>query len=119
MNRVPYDPDDDVEAAPGVALSQLAAGEEISVQHFAVDPGERVPEHDHPHEQAGFVTAGALTFLLADGEAVTCEAGDSYVLAGGEAHAAENRGDERAEGIDVFSPPRVDADWADDGDDPA
>ncbi|WP_435065616.1 cupin domain-containing protein [Halobaculum sp. EA56] len=111
MEHVPHDPDGDTEAVDGVHLAQLAAGEEMSVQHFAIEPGAEVPAHDHPHEQAGFITRGELTFVLADGEEVVCAAGDSYVLAGEEVHGAENRGDERVEGIDVFSPPRPNPDW--------
>lgn len=111
MERVSHDPANDVEAVPGVQLSQLAAGTEMSVQHFTVEPGAEVPAHSHPHEQSGYITAGALTFQMADGEKVVCEAGDSYVLGGGETHAAVNRGDVPAEGIDVFSPPRTDPDW--------
>ena len=112
MEHVPHDPSEDVEAVPGVELSTLASGSEMSVQHFTIEPGAEVPAHSHPHEQSGFITAGALTFLLADGEEVTCEAGDSYVLAGGETHGVHNRGDVPVEGIDVFSPPRTDPDWA-------
>ncbi|ESP87828.1 cupin domain-containing protein [Candidatus Halobonum tyrrellensis] len=112
IETVRYDSADDVEAAPGVELAQLAAGEEMSVQHFAVDPGETIPEHEHHHEQAGYVLTGALTFIFPDGEEVTVEEGDSYVIPGGRPHGAENRNDERIEGIDVFSPPRLDADWA-------
>ncbi|WP_255148729.1 cupin domain-containing protein [Halorarius halobius] len=101
----------ETEAISGIHLAQLAAGERVSVQHFRVDPGATVPEHDHHHEQAGFVYEGALTFRT-DGEETVVRAGDSYVLAGGEPHAAENRGDVPARGIDVFGPPRPDPDWA-------
>jgi quercetin dioxygenase-like cupin family protein len=38
--------------------------------------------------------------------------GDAYVLAGEEVHGAENRGDEDVRGVDIFSPPRTDPDWA-------
>jgi hypothetical protein len=34
------------------------------------------------------------------------------VLAGEEVHGAENRGEETVLGVDVFSPPRTDPDWA-------
>jgi len=112
MDHVSHDPSADVEAVPGVHLSGLAAGEEMSVQHFTVDPGTTVPEHDHHHEQAGFVYQGTLTFVLADGSEVAVAAGDAYDLAGDEVHAAENRGDVPAKGVDVFSPPRTDPDWA-------
>lgn len=112
MDRVPHQPDGDVEALPGVHLAQLATGTEMSVQHFTIEPGAEVPSHSHPHEQSGYITEGTLTFLLDDGAEVACEAGDSYVLAGGETHAAVNRGDVTVRGVDVFSPPRADPDWA-------
>jgi quercetin dioxygenase-like cupin family protein len=99
------------EAVENVHLAQLTAGEEMSVQHFEFEPGASVPTHDHPHEQSGFVYEGELTFLLEDGEVVV-EAGDSYVLAGGEVHGAENRGEAPVRGVDVFSPPRPNPDWA-------
>lgn len=102
---------DQVEALPGVYLAQLAAGDETSIQHFHVEPGAEVPEHDHPHEQAGFIYQGALTFFLDDGE-VVCERGDSYVIPGHEPHGAKNRGEEAVMGVDIFSPPRVNPDWA-------
>lgn len=101
-----------VEAVPQVHLQQGPAGTETSVQQFELEPGAEVPEHDHPHEQAGYVASGTLTFLV-DGEEIAVSAGDSYVIPGGEPHAAENRGDERVVGIDVFAPPRTDPDWAD------
>jgi quercetin dioxygenase-like cupin family protein len=101
----------ETEAVEQVHLAQLAAGAEMSVQHFRIEPGATVPEHDHHHEQAGFVYEGALTFLLADGE-VTVGPGESYVLAGEEVHGAENRGDTPVRGVDIFSPPRPDPDWA-------
>ncbi|AUV82951.1 cupin domain-containing protein [Salinigranum rubrum] len=110
MERVPLSGVEPAEAVDGVHLSQLAAGTEMSVQHFRIDPGARVPEHSHPHEQTGYVTAGELTFLV-DGEEVTVSAGDSYAIPGDEPHGAENRGDEPVEGVDIFAPPRVNPDW--------
>lgn len=102
---------DGVEAVPDVFLQQGAAGEETSVQQFEIEPGATVPEHSHPHEQAGYVAEGELTFLV-DGREIVVGPGDSYVLPGGEPHAAENRGEKRVVGIDVFAPPRTDPDWA-------
>lgn len=102
-----------VEAVDDVHLSLGAAGDEMNVQHFEIEPGATVPSHSHHHEQVGVIYGGALTFVLEDGSEVTVEAGDSYALAGDEVHGAENRGDEPVKGIDVFSPPRTDPDWAD------
>jgi quercetin dioxygenase-like cupin family protein len=113
MEHVSRSETDTVEAVPDVHLEQLAGGESMSVQHFRIDPGATVPAHEHHHEQAGFLYRGELTFLVGDDrEAVVVRAGDSYTLAGHEVHAVENRGDEPAEGVDIFSPPRPNPDWA-------
>lgn len=101
----------ETEAVENVHLAQLVAGEQTSVQHFRIEPGATVPEHDHHHEQAGFIYEGELTFLLEDGE-VTVGPGDAYVLAEWEVHGAENRGDVAVKGVDIFAPPRPNPDWA-------
>ncbi|QWC18654.1 cupin domain-containing protein [Halorubrum sp. 2020YC2] len=110
MDVVPDADVEAVEAVDGVFLTQGAVGEETSIQRFEIGPGEAVPEHDHPHEQIGLITAGAVTFVV-DGDERVVEAGDTYVIPGDEPHAAENRGDEPAVGYDIFSPPRANPDW--------
>jgi quercetin dioxygenase-like cupin family protein len=112
VDRTSTDAAETVEAVDGVFLQQLAVGDETSVQHFRIEPGADVPEHSHHHEQAGFVYQGELTFLV-DGEEIAVGTGDSYVLYGGEPHAAENRGNEPVRGLDIFAPPRADPDWLD------
>jgi quercetin dioxygenase-like cupin family protein len=99
-----------VEAVDGVFLTQGAVGEDTSIQRFEIDPGETVPEHDHPHEQIGVITAGTLTFVV-DGEDRVLGPGDTYVIPGGEPHAAANRGNQPVVGYDIFSPPRANPDW--------
>jgi quercetin dioxygenase-like cupin family protein len=111
MDVVTEDGFEEVEVEEGVALAQLAVGEEMSIQHLRMAPGARVPEHEHHHEQVGFVYRGEQTFVLADGEAVTVGPGESYWLESHEVHAAENRGDEELLAIDVFSPPRANPSW--------
>jgi quercetin dioxygenase-like cupin family protein len=110
MERVSGDDVPETEAVPGVHLSQLAAGDRMSVQQFRIDPGETVPEHSHPHEQAGYLVEGVLTFLVG-GEELVVRAGDSYVVPGDESHGVENRGDVPARGVDIFAPPRTNPDW--------
>lgn len=109
MDRVPLA--ETTEAIEKVHLAQLATGEETSVQHFEIEPGAVVPMHDHHHEQAGFVYEGELTFRSEDGTETIVGAGDSFVLVGGEPHAAENRGEDVVRGVDIFSPPRPNPDW--------
>jgi quercetin dioxygenase-like cupin family protein len=110
MDVVPGADAEAVEAVDGVFLTQGAVGEETSIQRFEIEPGESVPEHEHPHEQIGMITAGAVTFVV-DGEERVVEAGDTYVIPGDEPHAAANRGDEPVVGYDIFSPPRANPDW--------
>ncbi|MDZ7849656.1 MAG: cupin domain-containing protein [Halodesulfurarchaeum sp.] len=111
MDHVPQSAVETAEPIDGVQLRLLANGESANVQQYRIEPGGVVPEHSHPHEQLGYLVRGELTFVL-DGEEVIVEAGDSYRLAGDEPHAVENRSDTLAEGIDVFSPPRTDPNWA-------
>lgn len=99
-----------VETVEGVYLTQLAADERTSVQHFRIESGAKVPEHSHHHEQAGYVASGSGVFLVG-GEELVVEAGDSYVIPGDEPHAVEVRGDEPLLGVDIFSPPRTNPDW--------
>ncbi|WP_411966939.1 cupin domain-containing protein [Haloferax sp. YSSS75] len=114
MDRISIDDVEPAEAADDVYLALLAGGDEMNVQHFRIEPGASVPVHDHPHEQVGYIVAGELTFVVGDdGEEIVVGPGDSYSLAGGESHGAENRGDETVVGIDVFSPPRDNPPWLD------
>ncbi len=112
MDAIGTDDRETTEAVTGVHLAMLASGEAMNVQRFEIEPGATVPTHSHPHEQAGYLVTGTLTFLL-DGEEHELGAGDSYVIPGGESHGVENRGNETVRGIDVFSPPRENPDWAD------
>ena len=112
MEEVPQAASETVEVVDGVHLTQLAAGERMSVQHFHIEAGATVPEHSHPHEQVGFVASGTVTFTV-DGEEYVIGPDDSYVVRSEEVHLVENRGDEPVSGVDVFSPPRPDPDWAD------
>ncbi|WP_254767137.1 cupin domain-containing protein [Salinilacihabitans rarus] len=114
MERISLADRDPTEAVEGVHLALLAGAESTNVQHFEIEPGAVVEEHSHPHEQTGFVYEGELTFLVA-GEEVVCGPGDSYAIPGGQPHAAENRGEEAVRGVDVFSPPRENPGWQDDG----
>ena len=111
MEFVQHSARETVEAVEGVHLTQLAVGEEMSVQHFHIEPGAEVPEHSHHHEQTGFVYEGELTFLV-DGTELVVGAGESFTIPGEEPHAAENRDERVVRGVDIFAPPRPDPDWA-------
>lgn len=110
MERIPLEASEAVEAVEGVHLTQLAAGEGLSVQHFRIEAGATVPEHSHPHEQVGWVESGEAVFLV-EGEELVVGSGDSYSIPGGEPHAVAVRGDEPLVGVDVFHPPREAPSW--------
>ncbi len=101
---------EETEVEPGVHLAQLVAGEETSVQHVRMEPGARVPEHSHHHEQVGFIYAGELTFRLED-DTVAVGPGEAYHLASHEVHGAKNHSESEVLAIDVFSPPRPNPGW--------
>lgn len=115
MEHVAAGERESVEAVEGVHLTQLAAGDRASIQRFRIEPGAEVPEHDHHHEQTGYVVEGTLTFLVGD-EEHDVGPGDSFTIPADEPHAAVNRGDEPVVGIDTFAPPRPNPDWAPDPD---
>jgi quercetin dioxygenase-like cupin family protein len=112
MDSVPLSSRETTEVLDGVHLTQLAAGERMSVQHYHIEPGAHVPEHSHEHEQTGYVFAGTLTVEVG-GEQFRISANDSYAIPGGEPHAAGNHGEEPVLGVDIFAPPRLDPPWAD------
>ena len=101
---------DGTEAIEKVFLKQLAGGDEMSLQHFRLEPGSTVPEHSHHHEQLGYIVSGRAVFIT-DGKEVVVGPGDSYALESNEPHRVENRDDVDVIGVDVFSPPRENPDW--------
>ncbi|MFP4530405.1 MAG: cupin domain-containing protein [Halodesulfurarchaeum sp.] len=111
MDHVRQSAIETAEPIDGVQLRLLASGVGANLQQYRIDPGGAVPEHRHPHEQLGYLVRGELTFVV-EGEEIVVAAGDSYRLAGDESHAVENRAETVAEGLDIFSPPRTDPDWA-------
>lgn len=111
MDVTANSPEAEVEVEPGVFLSQLAAGDEMSIQHLRIEPGGTVPKHSHHHEQVGFVYQGEQTFIFENDEAITVGPGETYWLESEEVHGATNRGEEELLAIDVFSPPRTNPNW--------
>lgn len=112
MESISTEEREPTEAVEGVHLTVLAGGEAMNVQHFEIEPGAVVPAHSHSHEQAGYLTAGTLTFVL-ENEEREIRPGNSYSISGEESHSAENRGEETVRGVDIFSPPRENPDWMD------
>jgi len=112
MEFLQHSAQETVEAVEGVHLTQLAVGEEMSVQHFHIEPGAVVPEHSHQHEQVGYVLSGSGVFTV-DGEDHPASPGDSYAIDSNVPHSLVNDSEEPLDGIDVFAPPRANPDWED------
>lgn len=93
-----------LELAPGVSMRPLF-GEGAMLNLLEFEPGARVPAHDHPHEQLGYVLEGELVLEIA-GREHRLRPGDAYVIPGGTQHAAWS--DERCLALDVFQPVRED-----------
>jgi quercetin dioxygenase-like cupin family protein len=114
MDTVSTENLDERQVAEGVHNMAMLTGDRTNLLRFRIEPNGTVPEHSHPHEQIGYIVSGEATFT-ADGETRTLEAGDAYLLPGDEPHRLDNRGDEPVIGVDVFSPPRDAAPFAEDG----
>jgi len=79
-------------------------GEKVMLAVIDVDANGVVPPHSHPHEQAGIVLEGELTFTIED-DTRLLQPGDLYVIPGGAEHGAV-AGDAPCKVLDIFSPVR-------------
>jgi len=94
-----------MELFPG-AQTRLAWGESIMLSFIELAAGAEVPEHRHPHEQAGLVLSGRLRFRIGAEERVV-GAGEAFVIPPDALHwGIVEVGPVRV--LDVFSPPRAD-----------
>jgi len=89
------------------ALSSIMAGEQVMLSFLELSPGCEIPEHSHPHEQAGLVLSGSLRFRIGDEERVAGP-GDAFIIPGNVVHWGVVEGTEVAKVLDIFSPPRED-----------
>jgi quercetin dioxygenase-like cupin family protein len=87
------------------AQIKVIYGEKIMMSFVDLDPGAAVPEHQHPHEQMGYVFSGELEFNIG-GETKHCQAGDAYLIPGNVVHSATVSKAGPAKVLDIFSPPR-------------
>jgi quercetin dioxygenase-like cupin family protein len=90
------------ELLPGLRV-QSFWGAHMLVITVALEEGTVVPEHSHPHEQAGTVIAGELSLTIA-GETRRLQPGDAYIIPGDVLHSAEAHIDTRL--FELFSPVR-------------
>ncbi len=58
------DPDGYREVLAGVRLKTLVHGARTLLTEVKLEKGAVVPEHQHPHEQTGYLISGSLRFFL-------------------------------------------------------
>ena len=90
-------------ARPGVNFRTLAFGESTHLTEFRLAKGSVIPEHEHPHEQTGYLVSGRMTFTIA-GEKFDTLPGDGWNISGGARHSVNVLED--CVVIEVFSPAR-------------
>ncbi|MDA0734947.1 MAG: cupin domain-containing protein [Chloroflexi bacterium] len=93
-----------LDLAPGVR-TQTFWGENILLSMVTFEANSLVPNHTHPHEQAGIMVEGELELSI-DGEVRLLKPGDMYIIPGNVEHFART-GDTAAKALDIFSPVRA------------
>ena len=94
-----------MELFPG-ALSGILAGENLMLSFLVLEMGGVVPEHSHPHEQAGLMISGRLRFQIGAEDRVM-EPGDAFLIPSNVVHSGEVI-EGPAKVLDIFSPIRED-----------
>ncbi len=98
-----YDELNPIDAFPGVVRRTLVSGDNLTLVEIRLSPGSEVPEHTHPHEQAGHVASGRVRFRIG-GQESELGPGDSYLIPGDLPHHVVAL--DAATLIEVFSPVR-------------
>lgn len=89
----------------GIVLKTLAHGEKTLLAEFRMRQGSVLPQHEHPHEQTGYLVSGHMRLHVGD-ETYEAVPGDSWCIPGNVRHGADILADTVA--VEVFSPVRED-----------
>ena len=79
-------------------------GKEMLLSIVDLAANTAVPDHNHPHEQAGTIISGEFKMIIG-GETRWLKPGDTYIVPGGVEHGGRT-GDIPARVLDIFSPIR-------------
>jgi len=90
----------------GVQLKVLVHGDNMLMAEFKLTAGSGVPEHEHPHEQAGYVVSGRMRMNVEGEQPFETGFGGAWSIPGDIPHSAEVLED--AVVIEVFHPVRED-----------
>jgi len=94
-----------IPVAPGITRRTLVSGTAVMLCEFTLAAGAVIPNHNHPHEQVGYVVSGRLRITIA-GQTSELGPGDTYWAPSNVPHSALIL--EPAVVVDAFSPPRED-----------
>lgn len=89
---------------PGIKRQTIASGQTMYQMLATLEPGSKMPAHQHPQEQIVHVLSGGMK-LIVDGTAHEMKTGDSFYLATNVPHGVETIEETRV--LDTFSPPRA------------
>ena len=95
----------ELEVVSGFWRKTLIYGSDLMLVLSRFSKAAPLPEHNHPHEQAGYVLSGTLELNVAGRTHIT-RAGCSSFMYSNQSHSALALEDSLA--LDAFSPPRLD-----------
>jgi quercetin dioxygenase-like cupin family protein len=90
---------------PGLIRRTLVSTDNLMICRFDLDEGVEIPNHSHPHDQAGYVVSGKIRITV-NGKSCELGAGDSYSAPPNILHSA--RALTASVVVDTFYPPRDD-----------
>ena len=88
---------------PGIKRQTVANGKTVYQMLATLEPGSKMPAHQHPQEQIVHILSGRMK-LIVDVTPHEMKAGDSFYLAANVPHGVETIEETRV--LDTFSPPR-------------
>ena len=101
----PPDRDGYLPALPGIERRTLVFGERTLLTEFRMDRGSKLPMHQHPYEQTGYLVSGHVRLTIGP-DRFDVKPGGSWCIPADVAHGADI--DQDSVAIEVFSPPRPD-----------
>ncbi len=93
------------EVLKGIGLMNLTFGDKTHLIKVKLKKGSILPEHNHPHEQTGYLLSGKLKFFSGEEETIA-QPGDSWTFPSNMNHGAEALEDTIV--LECFSPARDD-----------
>ena len=93
------------EMMPGVVRRTLAYNDDVMLCEFRLEKGAKIPLHNHPPSQIGYLMSGRVRFIGANPEdGFEATPGQAYVIDSDVQHGAEAL--ESSVFVEVFSPAR-------------